>query len=44
MGVKRGNAALRGELDRVLARRRGEIDAVLRRFHVPLIGTPGVAR
>jgi mxaJ protein len=44
MGVRRGDAALRDELDRVLVRRRGEIDAVLRRFHVPLIGAPAAGR
>jgi quinoprotein dehydrogenase-associated probable ABC transporter substrate-binding protein len=35
MGVARGNAALRDELDAVLRRRRGDIDAVLAQYAVP---------
>jgi mxaJ protein len=35
MGVARGNAALRDELDGVLQRRRADIDAVLAQYSVP---------
>jgi mxaJ protein len=35
MGVARGNAALRDELDGVLQRRRADIDAVLEQYAVP---------
>lgn len=35
MGVKRGNKALRDELDGVIERRRADIDAVLAEYHVP---------
>jgi hypothetical protein len=35
MGVRAGHVDLRDRLDRAIVRRRGEIDAVLRRFHVP---------
>jgi mxaJ protein len=37
LGVRRGNTALREELDSVLGRRRAEIAALLRAFHVPVI-------
>jgi mxaJ protein len=35
MGVGRGNSALRDELDGVIQRRRGDIDALLEQFAVP---------
>ncbi len=35
MGVRRGNIALRDELDAILARRRADIDAILAAYHVP---------
>jgi mxaJ protein len=35
MGVKRGNTALRDELDAAIARHRGEIDAILAAYRVP---------
>lgn len=35
MGVRRGNTRLRDELDAILARRRGDIDAILAAYHVP---------
>jgi mxaJ protein len=35
MGVKRGNRALRDELDAILERRRGDIDAILAAYDVP---------
>jgi quinoprotein dehydrogenase-associated probable ABC transporter substrate-binding protein len=35
MGVKKGDAGLRRELDLALARRAGEIDAILDAYHVP---------
>ena len=38
MGVRRGDDQLRTALDDVIVRRRVEIDALLERFHVPLIG------
>lgn len=37
-GVRRGDDALRDELDAVLERRRDEIDAILRSYGVPLVG------
>jgi mxaJ protein len=36
IGVKRGDTALRQELDQVLTRRRGEIAALLQRYGVPV--------
>jgi quinoprotein dehydrogenase-associated probable ABC transporter substrate-binding protein len=41
MGVKRGNAELRDEIDGALARRRDEIRAVLAGYGVPLVERPG---
>jgi quinoprotein dehydrogenase-associated probable ABC transporter substrate-binding protein len=38
MGVRRGDRALRDELDAAIERRRGEIDAVLADYHVPRVG------
>lgn len=38
MGVRRGDNALRDELERAIAHRKADIDAVLRRYHVPLVG------
>ena len=40
MGVKRGNRALRDELDGVIERRRSDIDAVLAEYHVPRTDKP----
>jgi mxaJ protein len=40
VGVKRGNRALRDEIDRSLERRRGEIDAILARYAVPRTDVP----
>jgi mxaJ protein len=37
MGVRKTDAALGDEVDRVLVRRRAEIQRILRRFHVPLV-------
>ena len=36
-GVRHGDHALKSAVERVLATRRGEIDQVLRAFHVPLV-------
>jgi len=41
MGVRRGNQALRDELDDVLRRRRADVDAILNDYGVPHIGGPG---
>jgi len=38
MGVRRGDDAFREELDRVLARRRAEIEAILDEYGVPRVG------
>jgi quinoprotein dehydrogenase-associated probable ABC transporter substrate-binding protein len=38
MGVRRGDNALRDELDRILVRRRRDIDAILDRYGVPRVG------
>jgi mxaJ protein len=40
MGVRRGDTALREELDRILVRRRTEIDAILGKYHVPRVDRP----
>jgi mxaJ protein len=40
MGVKRGNKALRDELDRVIEKRRTDIDAILAAYHVPRTDLP----
>jgi hypothetical protein len=37
MGVRRGDVALRDELDRILVRKRPEIEALLDRYEVPRI-------
>jgi hypothetical protein len=37
MGMRRGDTALRDELDRVIVRRAGEIRRVLDEFGVPLV-------
>jgi mxaJ protein len=44
MGVRRGNDALRARLDGVIARRRGEIDAILAAYGVPRLDLPAPAR
>lgn len=41
MGVRRGDTALREELEQVLTKRRPEIQAVLRRYGVPLVDRDG---
>jgi len=41
MGVRRGNQALRDELDEVIHRRRADIDAILDDYGVPRVGAPG---
>jgi mxaJ protein len=40
MGVRRGDGALREELDRILVRRRAEIDAILGEYYVPRVDPP----
>ncbi|MBV9758222.1 MAG: substrate-binding domain-containing protein [Alphaproteobacteria bacterium] len=40
MGVRKGDDVLRQQLDDVSARRRVEIDALLRAYHVPLLALP----
>ena len=42
MGVRRGDKALRDELDGVLERRRADIDAILAAYSVPRTDTPAV--
>jgi mxaJ protein len=37
MGVRRGDRALRDELDAAIERRRNDIDAVLAAYHVPRV-------
>jgi len=45
MGVRRGDRALRDELDAILQKRRGAIDAILAEYHVPRTDAPsGAAR
>jgi mxaJ protein len=41
MAVRRGDDALRAELDSFIERRQGEIDALLARYGVPRVGGPG---
>jgi mxaJ protein len=43
MGVKRGNRALRDELDAILERRRAGIDAILAAYSVPRTDRPNAA-
>jgi mxaJ protein len=40
MGVRRGNDALRDELNAVIERRRVEIDRILDQYGIPRAGTP----
>jgi quinoprotein dehydrogenase-associated probable ABC transporter substrate-binding protein len=40
MAVRRGDTALRDRLDSFIVRRRGDIEALLARYHVPRIGPP----
>jgi mxaJ protein len=40
MGVKRGNKALRDELDAAIDKRRGEIDTILAAFNIPRTDKP----
>jgi mxaJ protein len=41
MAVRKGDTALRLKLDAAIGRRHGDIDAMLRRFGVPLVGGTG---
>jgi mxaJ protein len=41
MAVRRGDAALAAALDRVIDRRRQQIEAILHRYHVPLVRAGG---
>ena len=41
MGVRKGDTALRLKLDAAIGRRHGDIDAMLRRFGVPLVDRAG---
>lgn len=43
MGVRREDTALRDELDAALLKRAADIDAILREYHVPLVGRGSVA-
>jgi mxaJ protein len=43
MGVRRADDVLRGELDDALARRKGEVDAILAEYRVPRVDT-GIGR
>jgi hypothetical protein len=43
MGVRRGDTALKAELDRILARRRRAIDTILAEYHVPRVA-PSIGR
>jgi mxaJ protein len=40
MGVRRGDKALKEELDGIIDRRRADIDAILAEYHVPRVDTP----
>lgn len=44
MGVRRGDTALRDELDAILVRRRAAIDAILAAYHVPRTDSRGADR
>jgi hypothetical protein len=41
-GVRHGDATLKSEVQIVLDRRRADIAALLREYHVPLVGKEGV--
>jgi mxaJ protein len=41
MGVRRDDAALLADVERILARRRGEVDAILDEYGVPRVGGAG---
>ena len=43
MGVRHGDTALRDSLDAILVRRRGAIDAILKRYSIPRSDTPAGA-
>jgi len=43
IGVKKGDADLRRDLDAALERRAGDIDAILDAYHVPRVAAPGGA-
>jgi mxaJ protein len=43
MGVRRGNKPLKEELERILVRRRIDIDAILAEYRVPRLDLPGAA-
>jgi mxaJ protein len=42
LGVRRGDTALVARLEQVLDRRRGDIDTILARYHVPRVDVPSV--
>jgi hypothetical protein len=44
MGVRRGDKALRDELDAIIERRRAELDAILAEYSVPRPDRPGEQR
>jgi mxaJ protein len=44
MGVRRGDTALRDALDRVIDKRRADIDAILAEYGVPRVDVAGAAR
>jgi mxaJ protein len=44
MGVRRGDTALRDELDLIIAKRRADIDAILAAYSVPRTDVPGGAK
>jgi mxaJ protein len=42
MGVRRGDSALRDQLNTIISRRKGEIDRILDQYGVPRVnGSPG---
>jgi mxaJ protein len=43
MGVERGDTALKQEVERILDRRRAEVDSVLARYGVPRVDRPRAA-
>jgi mxaJ protein len=43
MGVRRGDEPLKRELERIIERRRAEIDAVLAEYHVPRVDLTGAS-
>jgi mxaJ protein len=43
MGVRKGDTALRDQLDEILQRRRADIDAILAQYQVPRVDSPALA-